>query len=69
MKQIILTTGFTLLLAGTLCLSGCSGSSDNSVSAPPEKVPTAEELEAQYKSTQQDYAEQQKKMQQRDRGR
>ncbi|PHQ34220.1 hypothetical protein CEE69_16390 [Rhodopirellula bahusiensis] len=48
---------------------GCGGGAENSVAAPPEKVPTAEELAASYDAQAKDYQQQQREMQQRDSSR
>ncbi|EGF29676.1 hypothetical protein RBWH47_05401 [Rhodopirellula baltica WH47] len=48
---------------------GCGGGAENSVAAPPEKVPTAEELAASYEAQAKDYQQQQREMQQRDSSR
>lgn len=62
---------FAAVLAVFFCVSlpGCGGGAENSVTAPPEDVPTAEELAESYESQAKDYAEQQREMQKRDSGR
>ncbi len=69
MSRLLVSSLSVLILGWSLTITGCGGAADNSVSAPPEKAPTTEELEAQYKSQTSDYAAEQKKMQQRDQGR
>jgi hypothetical protein len=69
MQRLVVLSLLILILGSSLTITGCGGAPDNSVSAPPETAPTAEELEAQYKSQTADYAAQQKEMQQRDQKR
>lgn len=51
-----------LVLSGILGITGCSGGTENSVAAPPENPPTAEELEIQS----QQYAAQANELRERD---
>lgn len=67
MKKFALAT--VLLSCFCVSLPGCGGGTDNSVAAPPEEVPTAEELAASYEAQAKDYQEQQREMQQRDSSR
>ncbi|WP_246112912.1 hypothetical protein [Allorhodopirellula solitaria] len=58
-----------LLLSVCLGLPGCGGTPENSVAAPPENTPTAEELAAEADERAAEYAAEQKRMRERDRSR
>ena len=48
-KKIKFSLGFCFFLVPFLAMAGCSGSADNTVSAPPETAQTQEELNTQMK--------------------
>ncbi|TWU16424.1 hypothetical protein [Allorhodopirellula heiligendammensis] len=63
MNRSIVVTWNTLAVAVILGITGCGGSTENSVAAPPANPPTAEEIAAQSQA----YAAQEKEMRERDR--
>lgn len=62
-KHLTCLALMAIVLMGVPFLTGCGGSSDNSVALPPENPPTEEELQAQSDG----YAAQEQEMRLRDR--